>query len=455
MKNNRFKKLNEKFLRLKAIPCVYCFVIFIVFIGYLFYDILKHPIEIRIAVGKETGAYYVYAKEYEKELKKYNVKLKIVLSNGAVETQRWLIENRVDFAFAQGGLEKVNVGILALANVAYEPIWVLYRKDSNITNFKDLKGKRVNICNPNSGTAPVASRLLKELLGINRKELKTFHVNDAFEKLLHNELDAIFYIIARSSKSLQDKIKNKNIRIMNFEESAESIQKYFIKSDMNMSQNSDFKIVSLKKNSISFLDSIPNKDKVLLAKQTILITKNASNSMVRLLLKVAKKVHSKEGLFFKEGHFLNTENFRYKQHPASKMYFEEPVHRYERNRLKLNFWIAQSLKKIEDFILIFIIPLGLIGFFIEVFYPLSKIFTRRKISHWYCLVNRLDTGMGALSVSELKEKVIELQGILVEIQDTDDIDSVHLESFYALQHQINSMIENFEKRIAGLSISKS
>ncbi len=443
MKNNR----------LKSIPCFYCFVLFLLFIGYLCYDVLKHPTEISIAVGKKTGAYYVYAKEYEKELKKYNVKLKIVLSNGAVETQKWLIENRVDFALVEGGLEKTDAGILALANVAYEPIWVFYRKDSNLTSFKDLKGKRVNICNPNSGTAPVASKLLNELLGMNKKELKTFHVNDAFEKLLNNELDAIFYIIARSSKSLQDKVKNENIRIMSFEESAEAIQKYFIKSDMNASENSDFKIVTLKKNSISFIDEIPKRDKMLLAKQTILVTKNASNSVVRLLLKVAKKVHSKEGLFYKEGHFLNTENLIYEQHPASKMYFKEPAHHYERNRLNLNFWFAQSLKKIEDFILIFIIPLGLIGFFIEVFYPLSKIFTRRKISRWYRRVNRLDTGMGALSIGELKEKVMELKGILIEIQNTDDIDSVHLESFYALQHQIKDMMENFEKRIEGLSSS--
>ena len=56
-------------------------------------------------------------------------------------------------------------------------------------------------------------------------------------------------------------------------------------------------------------------------------------------------------------------------------------------------------------------------------------------------------------IGELKEKVMELKGILIEIQNTDDIDSVHLESFYALQHQIKDMMENFEKRIEGLSSS--
>jgi len=450
MKSNILKKIKEKILRLKSIPCFYCVVLFIIFIGYIFYDASNHPTEIKIAVGKKTGAYYVYAKKYKEKLKKYNVDLKIITSNGSLDTQKWLIEDKVDFAFIQGGFEKTDVGILALANVAYEPIWVLCKKDSNITNFKDLKGKKVNICNPSSGTAPVASKMLKELLGMDKKELKTFHANKAFEKLLNNEIDAMFYIIARSSTSLQDKIKNKNIKIMNFEDSAESIQKYFIKNDMNLSQNSNFRIVTLKKGSISFMNDIPKKDKVLLAKQTILATKNASNSMVRLFLKVAKEVHSKEGFFYKEGYFLNTESLRYKQHPASKIYFEKPMHRYELNPLDLNFWLAQSLKEIEDAILIFIVPLTILGFIIEVIYPSIKMITRRKISRWYRRVNMLDTGMGALSIDELNSKVIELKGILIEIQDTDNIDSVHLESFYSLQHQINSMIYNFEKRIEGL-----
>jgi len=170
--------------KIKLIPCFSCILLLFLLAIYISYDVLTHPKEITIAVGKKSGAYYLYAKEYQERFKKYNVKLKIVPTKGALEAQERLIKNHVDFALVQGGLEKVDKGILALANVTYEPIWVLCRKESNITTFEALKGKRVNICNPSSGTAPVAREMLSELLGFKAKELATFHVNDAFQKLL-------------------------------------------------------------------------------------------------------------------------------------------------------------------------------------------------------------------------------------------------------------------------------
>ena len=450
MNNNILKKIGNYWIEFKRIPYFYGFILFLAFILYVWYDTSKHPNKVTIAVGKKTGAYYVYAKEYKKELAKYNIELEIITSDGASQIQDWIIEDKVDFAFVQGGLEQLNLGILALANVAHEPIWVLSRKDSNINLFKDLKGKKINICNPNSGTAPVAENMLVNLLNIKKNQLYYNHVDKAFDKLIKREIDVMFYIIARSSKSLQKKIIDKNISILSFADSSESIKKYFIQNDMNQSSNSYFTTVTLTKNSISFIKKIPEEDKTLLVKRTILVTKSGSNSMVRLFLKVAQKVHSKEGLFYKENHFLNIKGLKYEQHPASKRYFEEREHHYEQNRLNLNFWLAQSLKKIEDFVFIMIVPLGLIGFYIEVLYPIIKMFTRRKISRWYRRINKIDTGMGALSLSDLKEKVLELKHILIEIQDTDDIDSVHLESFYSLQQQVNGLIKNLEKRIEGL-----
>jgi TRAP-type uncharacterized transport system substrate-binding protein len=447
---NKSLKIKNIFIRLKKIPYFYGFILFCLFIFYVIYDVFTHPTKITIAVGKTTGAYYVYAQAYKKELAKYNVELEIVTSDGAKQIQEWVIADRVDFALVQGGLEKEGKGILALANVAHEPIWVLSRADSNISKFNDLKGKKINICNPNSGTAPVAENLLVNLLDINKSQLYYIHANKAFQKLLSGDIDVMFYIIARSSKSLQAKIEDNNISILNFEDSADSIIKYFIRDDMNLSKNSDFTKSTLKENSISFINKIPNEDKILLVKKTILVTKSASNPMVRLFLKVAQKVHSKEGLFYKEGHFLNIEALKYQQHPASKTYFEEREHHFERNKLELNFWLAQTLKEIEDFVFIIVVPLGLIGFYVEVIYPISKIMTRRRISKWYERVNILDTGMGALSLSDLKQKVLELEAIKVKIQDTDDIDSVHLESFYSLQNQIDNLINSFEKRIKGL-----
>ena len=440
------------FEKLKNIPCLYCFVLFFLFIVYITYNTTTHVRNVSIAVGTDRGAYYAYAKKYQEALKKYDVNLIIEQTKGAVEAQEKLEhDDKVLFALTQGGVEDLHSDIFALSNVAHEPIWVFY-KDENIKVFEDLKDKIINVCRLGSGTEPVASEMLSMLLDINKSNIKRFPVNEAWSKLHEGQIDAMFYIIAKSSPALQKMIADKNIHIMDFNNSS-SIQKFFIKDDMDSSKNRYFSTVTLEKNSISFVDKLPTNSKTLLVKRTILVTKGASDEMVRLFLKVAQEVHSHEAFFHEEEHFLNIYGLKFPQHPASKRYFENKEHHYERNLIFNNswtcqsFWLAQSLKKVEDFILIFIIPLALMGFFIEVIYPISKIYTRRKINRWYRQINKLDTYFELFTLLELKEKKEELENILIEIQNTDNIDAIHLEAYYSLQLQIRQMLENFEKRI--------
>jgi hypothetical protein len=237
-------------------------------------------------------------------------------------------------------------------------------------------------------------------------------------------------------------------------QNAESIRKYFILSDMHGEENLYYKTVMLKKYSLHPLKKLPAQDKKLLVKRTLLVTKEASNKMVRLFLKIARKVHSREAFFHDENYFINSRGLKYEQHKASKRYFEEPIYRYERSSLvawfregKKGFWLAQTLQKIEDAILVFIVPLGLTAFFIEVIYPISKIYTRREINRWYRKINKMDTNIDSFSLEELEEKSKQLKVLLVEVQNKDDIDAIHLESYYAIHQQIREMIENFEFRI--------
>ena len=344
-----FKKIKKFMIKIYMIPYFYALLLLMALFIYIEVASSQHKRVIKIAVGQEIGAYFVYAEEYKKELEKYNVELKIETTMGASEAQAQVIVGEVDFAFVQGGLEVLDKGILALANVAHEPVWVLTRRDANITKFSDLRGKRINVCNHNSGTKPVAMELLNSLLGKGEHNISFTNVENAFADLKDKNIDAMFYVIARSSSSLKKKIEDKEIRIMHFE-NAESIRKYFIKSDMNENNNSYYKTVLLKKHSLHPLKNLPAEDKTLLVKRTLLVTKNASDPMVRLFLKIAKKVHSKEAFFHDEDYFINSRGLKYEQHRASKKYFEIPEHRYERSSLlqgEKNYWRAQVLQKIS------------------------------------------------------------------------------------------------------------
>ena len=425
---------------LKTIPCPLCILSFILLIGYIIWDSNKHAHVVNIAVGKPMGAYATYAKAYKKELKKYDVTLKIIYTDGSMEAQSKLMNDDVNFALIQSGTQPKNQHEepLVLANVAYEPIWIFY-KDKNITSLEDLKNRAVNLGNKNSGTYPIASQLMTLIKKNNKASFN--NAKDAFNELTKGQIDAMFYIIGVKSSRLQSILHTPDISILNFE-NAQSYRKFFIQKE------DYYEIITIEENAIDLVRKIPKTTKTLLAKTTMLATKTASPEMSRLFLKIAQKIHSKMGFIKSENTFPNVKNLKLPQSKASKEYFQEPEHRYERVwYMKEHFWLAQTFKKLEDMVMSVIVLLGLIAFFIEVIYPISKIFTRRKINRWYRKVNKIDSQMDTLSLDELKERSVMLEETLTEMQDNDNIDPIHLEAYYSVQHQITNIIEDFERRI--------
>ena len=424
----------------KKTPCPLCILSFILLIGYIVWDSNKHLKTVHISVGKPMGAYATYAKAYKKELKKYDVDLKIIYTDGSMEAQSKLMNGKTHFAFIQSGTQQKSQykKPLVLANIAYEPIWIFY-KDKNITSIEDLKHRTVNLGNKNSGTYPIASQLI-HLINKNTK-ISFYNAKDAFNQLIQDKIDAMFYVIGIKSSRLQSILHSQNISILNFEY-AQSYRKFFIQREEY------YEIVTIEANAIDLIKKIPKTSKTLLAKTTMLVTKNASEEMSRLFLKVAQQVHSKMGFIKSEHTFPNVKNLKLPQSKASKAYFQESEHRYERVwYMKEHFWLAQTFKKLEDMVMSVIVLLGLIGFFIEVIYPISKIFTRRKINRWYKKVNRIDSKIDTLSLEELKDRRVILEDTLTEMQDNDNIDPIHLEAYYSVQHQITNIIEDFERRI--------
>ena len=425
---------------MKTLKLLLVFIILVLLpILYVAIDSHEHKKEISIAIGAKVDAYSQYAKQYAKEFQKEGVTLKLVETKGSVEAQEKLLKGEVDFAFVQGGTEEK--GIYALANIMLEPIWIFY-KGRKISDLKSLKGKRIAICEKGSGIYPVTRELLA-LVGINGFNSDFRHIpsDQAYEQLKNNEIDAMFYIASADAPFLKRLMTMKNVHLMNFEAS-ESYKQFFIK------QNKHFEIVTLHKDAFDMKRHIPKKRYKLLAKNTLLATYNASDTMVRLMLKIANRVHRKVGVFHKENQFPNTLSLKIKQHPASKHYFREKVHYYENN---FSFWIAQSLNKLHDYTLRFIFPLiALFAFFIEVMIPAMNLYGKRKINRWYDRVNQIDNKIATVNLQHAKERREKLKKILAEIRGTDDIASNHMADFYTLQNQIVNILDALDKRIKSL-----
>lgn len=88
-----------------------------------------------------------------------------------------------------------NDGLRAIANLYSESFHLIARKDSGIKSMADLKGKRVSLDEPGSGTL-VDARLILSAYGLTEKDIAAqyFRPQEASDKLKENAIDAFFTV---------------------------------------------------------------------------------------------------------------------------------------------------------------------------------------------------------------------------------------------------------------------
>jgi len=94
----------------------------------------------------------------------------------------------------------------SLFSVHAEPFTVLARADSNINDFEDLKGKRVNIGAPRSGQRATMEMLLK-LYKWRKSDFKTIlelTPSEQAKALCDDKVDAIIYVVGHPNSSIKE-----------------------------------------------------------------------------------------------------------------------------------------------------------------------------------------------------------------------------------------------------------
>lgn len=131
-----------------------------------------------------------------------------VASNGSVANVSAIASGSAQSGFTQSdvaywafnasgiyeGRPKVDV-LRAIANLYPESFHLVARKGAGIKTIKDLKGKRVSLDEPGSGTL-VDARLILAAYGLTEKDLKAEYLKSqqAADKLKDNALDAFFSV---------------------------------------------------------------------------------------------------------------------------------------------------------------------------------------------------------------------------------------------------------------------
>jgi TRAP-type uncharacterized transport system substrate-binding protein len=141
---------------------------------------------------------------------------------------RWTIarlqSNEAQVGFVQGGVvppkedpdAEDDSGLLSLGSLFYEPVWVFYRGERDLTRLTELRGKRIAIGQEGSGVRQLA----KQLLAANEipagDHLVPLSGLSAAEELQQGRIDAAFIIAAESAPVVQVLLRSPGIKLMSF-----------------------------------------------------------------------------------------------------------------------------------------------------------------------------------------------------------------------------------------------
>ncbi len=176
---------------------------------------------VTIGTGGVTGVYYAVGgaicRLVNKDRAKTGLRCSVESTGGSVYNVNAVKSGELDFGMAQsdvqyqdyngtGSFKEPDKDLRAVFSVHPEPFTLVARKEANIHSFKDLKGKRVNVGNPGSGTRSA----MDELLAAENMKVTDFALASELKAdehgpaLCDNKIDAFFYGVGHPSANIQD-----------------------------------------------------------------------------------------------------------------------------------------------------------------------------------------------------------------------------------------------------------
>jgi TRAP transporter TAXI family solute receptor len=160
----------------------------------------------RIGTGGTGGTYYPVGGMIANAISTPTINVSAVATNGSVANVNGIIGGSMESGFSQADINSWaynGTGIYegkpkieelrVIANLYPESVHVVVKKGANIKSLADLKGKRVSIDEPGSGTI-VNARALLAAYGVTEKDIKPEYLKQvqSAEKFKDGSLDAYF-----------------------------------------------------------------------------------------------------------------------------------------------------------------------------------------------------------------------------------------------------------------------
>jgi TRAP transporter TAXI family solute receptor len=194
---------------------------------------------ISIGTGGVTGVYYptggAICRLVNKNRKEHGFRCSAESTGGSIYNINTIRAGELEFGVAQSdwqyhayhGTSKFEdagafENLRAVFSVHPEPVTVIASDDSGISTLTDVKGKRLNIGNPGSGTRGTWE-VIEEALGWERSDLKLASEMKSAETgaaVCDGKIDAYFWLVGHPSALTQESLATCDAHLVNVEGAA-------------------------------------------------------------------------------------------------------------------------------------------------------------------------------------------------------------------------------------------
>ena len=392
------------------------------------------PERLVLASGMPGGAYHRFALEYRRLLARDGVELEVRATSGSVENLRLLREGAADAGFVQTGVGDTSshAGLVSLASLYYEPLWVFHRGPGTLERLPELSGSTVAVGPEGSGTRVLALTLLREN-GLDRAptRLSDLGGSQAAEALREGAVDAAVFVASPRAPVVAGLLADPGIELLSFS-----------RVDAYLSRYRYLSSVVLPEGAIDFRRNIPGRPVTLLAPvATLVVPPDFHPALTDLMLQAAVEVHGKGGFFERAGQFPSDDHLDFPLIEDARRYFERGpsfLRRY------LPFWAAVFVERSA----LFLLPLiTLLVPLFRIAVPTYRWKVRSRIYRWYrdlsAVEISVDAGVGdpAMAQKELDRIEQEAARVEVPLSYTDEL--------YNLRLHIQLVRDKIDKRHGG------
>ena len=314
------------------------------------------PRTVVMATGPEGGAYAALGQKYQEILRRQNLRLELLATNGSVENIERLRDSQggVSVAFVQGGTTSAAEApeLVSLGTLFYEPFWVFSRvRPQNLPGGRTKGGMRVSFGPARSGTNKIAHELAAAMgVDLDRTEVLELDPADAGEQLLRGDLDLISIVAAWDAPIVRRLLLDHSVQLRDWP-----------RADAHAALRPYLSKLVLPRGVADLASDRPPEDvRLLAAKASLVVRDDLHPALHYLLLEAASEVHGGPGVFNRAGDFPAAEPVDLPLSESAREYYHggRPfLQRY------LPFWLAALASRL----LILLIPV------VGILYPLFRL----------------------------------------------------------------------------------